>query len=89
MPSRTAALILPLVLLLSACAGRQVQVPYPVYVEIEKPQRLPDELLRPCVVHEQTGRRVKDYTKTAIVNTAVAKQCALQIEEIRKLQPED
>lgn len=74
-------------LLLAACSGHQVREPYPVPVEVEKPQKLPDELLEACPVHNQTGRAVADYTYTAIVNTAALRQCALQIEEIRKLQP--
>ncbi len=79
---------LALSLLLCACTAREVKVPYPVEVVIEKPVRLPEELLKPCLVYEQEDREVGSYVKSALYNTPALRQCALQIEEIRKLQPE-
>ena len=58
-------------------------------IVVYKQQRLPEELLRPCPVHEQTERSVDAYVTTAITNTPALRVCAKQIEEIRKLQPED
>lgn len=81
------ALSIALGLALTGCKPEVVREPYPVYVEIEKPQKLPEELLRPCVVHEQEGRNVEDYVVTALTNTPELRLCAKQVEEIRKLQP--
>lgn len=85
----TLALSIALGLAVTGCKPEVVREPYPVYVEIEKPQKLPEELLRPCPIHVQEGRLVEDYVVTAITNTAALRLCAMQVEEIRALQPED
>lgn len=80
------------ILAVAACAAagcaREVRVPYPVEVVVEKPVRLPEELLRPCPIYEQTDKRIGEYVKSAVYNTPSLRQCAKQIEEISKLQPE-
>lgn len=87
------SIALAITIAVAACmavgCAREVRVPYPVEVVIEKPVRLPEELLRECVVYEQTDKRMGEYVKSAVYNTPALRQCARQIEEIRKLQPEE
>ena len=78
-----------LTLLLCACKPQVVKVPFPVEVVVEKPQKLPGELLASCSIYEQVGRSVEEYIKSALTNTACARHYELQMQKIRGLQPED
>ena len=81
------AIMVALGLTLTGCGREVIREPYPVYIEVPVPQQLPKELLQIPDIYEQTDRSVGEYINSALFNTPGLRQCALQLEEIIKLQP--
>lgn len=57
-------------------------------VEVPTYVNLPDNLIKPCLVTHNKDRSVAEYIRVAIENTANAMACALQVDGIRKAQPD-
>lgn len=57
-------------------------------VEVPTYVNLPANLIKPCLVTHNKDRSVAEYIRVAIENTANAMACALQVDGIRKAQPD-
>lgn len=103
MPYRTIALTFLLGLTLAACAtapekakqkevervlNRTITETQVQKVEVPTYVPLPEELTKPCLVTHNKDRSVAEYIRVAIENTANAMACALQVDGIRKAQPD-
>lgn len=103
MPNRAIAIILTLALALAACAtapekakqkevervlNRTITETQVQKVEVPTYVNLPANLIKPCLVTHNKDRSVAEYVRVAIENTANAMACALQVDGIRKVQPD-